>query len=35
MNSVCLIMGYKEDWDSAKKLLGKMSFKSDLVDFDV
>lgn len=26
LNSVCLLFGLPEDWDNAKKLLGKMSF---------
>lgn len=35
MNAVCLIMGLHEEWDVAKKLLGKMSFKDDLINFQV
>lgn len=35
MNAVCLIMGMNEEWDIAKKLLGKMSFKDDLINFQV
>lgn len=35
MNSVCLLFGEKEEWDSSKKLLGKMSFLNDLIDFNV
>lgn len=33
MNAVCLLFGEKEDWDSAKKILGRMTFLSDLIDF--
>lgn len=34
MSAVCLMFGEKEDWDSSKKLLGRMTFISDLVDFN-
>jgi dynein heavy chain len=34
MNAVCLLFGEKEDWDSAKKVLGRMTFLSDLLDFN-
>ena len=34
MNAVCLLFGEKEDWDSAKKVLGRMTFLSDLIDFN-
>lgn len=33
MNAVCLIFNEKEDWDSAKKLLGNMKFLDNLVEF--
>jgi dynein heavy chain len=35
MNSVCLLFGEKEDWDSAKKILGRMTFMSELLEFNV
>lgn len=35
MNAVCLLFGEKEDWDSAKKILGRMTFQSELIDFNV
>ncbi len=35
MNAVCLLFGEKEDWDSAKKLLGKMTFIPELLEFNV
>lgn len=33
MNAVCLLFNEKEDWDSAKKLLGNMKFLDSLVEF--
>lgn len=33
MNSVCLLFNEKEDWDSAKKLLGNMKFLDSLIEF--
>ena len=33
MNAVCLLFGEKEEWDSAKKLLGRMNFLESLVEF--
>lgn len=35
MNAVCLLFGEKEDWDSAKKILGRMTFLSELIEFNV
>lgn len=35
MEAVCLIKGEKEDWDTAKRLLGRMNFKETLIEFDV
>jgi len=35
MEAVCLIMGEKEDWATATKILGRMNFKEQLVNFDV
>lgn len=35
MGAVNLLFGEKEDWDSAKKVLGRMTFLQDLVDLDV
>lgn len=33
MNAVCLLYNEKEEWDSAKKLLGRMNFLESLVEF--
>jgi hypothetical protein len=33
MEGVCVLFGEKEDWDSSKKLLGKMTFMQELVEF--
>lgn len=33
MNAVCLLFGEKEEWDAAKKLLGKMNFLDSLIEF--
>ena len=35
MESVCLLFGEKEDWASAQKLLGNMSLRDQLLDFEV
>lgn len=35
LEAVCLILGEKEDWDSAKKQLGAMNFKERLISFNV
>ena len=35
MNAVCLLFGEKEEWDSAKKLMGSMTFLTDLKEFNV
>jgi dynein heavy chain len=35
MNAVCLLFGEKEDWDNAKKILGRMTFLSELIEFNV
>jgi len=35
MNAVNLLFGEKEDWDSAKKVLGRMNFLESLLDFNV
>jgi dynein heavy chain len=35
MNAVCLLFGEKEDWDSAKKLMGRMTFIPELIEFNV
>lgn len=34
MDSVCLLFGQKEEWDSSKKLLGQMTFLDELKSFD-
>lgn len=33
MDSVCLLFGEKEDWDSSKKILGKINFLESLLEF--
>lgn len=33
MNAVCLLFGEKEDWDSSKKILGRMTFLNELIEF--
>lgn len=35
MCAVNLLFGEKEDWPSAQKLLGRMTFIQDLLEFDV
>jgi dynein heavy chain, axonemal len=30
MEAVCLLLGESQDWDSAKKVLGRTSFITDL-----
>ena len=35
MNAVCLLFGEKEDWDSAKKILNRMTFLTELLEFNV
>ena len=34
LSSVCLLMGMKENWDEAKKLMNKSSFLDDLKTYD-
>jgi dynein heavy chain len=34
LSSVCLLMGQKENWDEAKKLMNKSSFLDDLKTYD-
>lgn len=34
LSAVCLLFGEKENWDSAKKLMGKSSFLDDLKTYD-
>jgi dynein heavy chain len=35
LSAVCLLFGEKEDWDSAKKVMGKMNFLDELIEFKV
>lgn len=35
MNAVCVLFGEKEDWDSAKKILNRMTFLTELLEFNV
>ena len=35
MESACLLLGEKEDWATAQKLLGQMNFREQLLDFNV
>jgi hypothetical protein len=36
LSSCCLLFGFKETWDDAKKLLlGDMKFLDKLIEFDV
>lgn len=35
MGAVCVLFGEKEDWPSAQKLLGRMTFIADLLEFQV
>ena len=34
MEAVCILLGHKPDWDSAKKLLGMPDFMEQLVKYD-
>jgi dynein heavy chain len=34
MGAVCVMLGEKEDWDSAKRLLAKSDFTQNLKDYD-
>jgi len=35
MYAVCLLFGWKEDWENSKKLMSQMTFTQDLISFDV
>ena len=35
LKAVCLFFGEKEEWDSAKKIMGRMTFLPELIDFNV
>jgi dynein heavy chain len=34
LEAVCILMGYKETWDEAKKLMNQMNFLEQLMSFD-